>query len=262
MAIVDKNIRLRKGVKGDRYDVTILREGKHLRKVYDTLEEAQEAVKHTRLFARQKGYEYPDNIIELLFGDNHLVDIASIEKHFDEVFQEMLLDFSEREQFVAKNRIIEGYTLDGVAEQMGVTKERVRQIESKLLRKLKMPSRLYKLRYGKEVGELQDDIEKLKAELIAIKTKLIQDITNPSSIELTKEDLQLAKIESLDLTVRAYNVLARQGIRTIDDLLKLTVEDLFRLRNCGRRTVKEIQEKLAEHGYKLKETNDEDDCSC
>ena len=251
--IVDNNIRLRKGVKGDRYDVTILREGKQLRKAYDTLEEAQQAVKQARLFAKQKGYEYPDHIIEYLFGNDPLVDIASIEKHFDEVFREMILDFSEREQFVAKARIIEGYTLAGVAEQMGVTKERVRQIESKILRKLKLASRLYKLRYGKEVGELQDDINKLKAELILIKTKLVQEITDPSSIELTKEDLQLAKIESLDFSVRTYNILARHGIRTIADLLELTVEGLSRLRNCGRKSVKEILEKLAEQGYKLKD---------
>ena len=45
----------------------------------------------------------------------------------------------------------EGYTLESVAKQMGVTRERVRQIIAKGLRRLKHPSRIKYLRYGKEL---------------------------------------------------------------------------------------------------------------
>ena len=56
-------------------------------------------------------------------------------------------------------------------------------------------------------------------------------------------------IEELELTVRSYNCLKREGVDTIGQLAVMTEEDLLHLRNLGRRSIKEIQAKLAEYGY-------------
>lgn len=53
------------------------------------------------------------------------------------------------------------------------------------------------------------------------------------------------KIEELDLSVRAYNVLRRARIETVEQLQQLSDDDLLRLRNMGVSTVKEIREKVA-----------------
>lgn len=53
------------------------------------------------------------------------------------------------------------------------------------------------------------------------------------------------KIEDLGLSARAYNVLKRARIDTVDQLQQLSDEDLLNFRNMGVTTVKEIREKVA-----------------
>lgn len=54
-------------------------------------------------------------------------------------------------------------------------------------------------------------------------------------------------IDDLELSVRAYNCLKRAGINTIADLLDKTVEDLGKVRNLGKKSIEEIEEKLQNH---------------
>ncbi len=59
------------------------------------------------------------------------------------------------------------------------------------------------------------------------------------------------KIEQLDLSVRLFNALKRSGIYTVAQILKLTEEDVMRLRSLGRKSFRELKEKLAEHGLEF-----------
>ena len=52
-------------------------------------------------------------------------------------------------------------------------------------------------------------------------------------------------IDTLDLSVRAYNCLMRTGIRTVEELRALTDDDLSHIRNLGRKCTEEIKRKLA-----------------
>lgn len=58
-------------------------------------------------------------------------------------------------------------------------------------------------------------------------------------------------IEELDLTIRAYNVLKREGVHTIEDLTKRTVGDLMDMRSLGAGSVEHIIGRLQEHGRNL-----------
>ena len=60
-------------------------------------------------------------------------------------------------------------------------------------------------------------------------------------------------IASLKLTVRAENCLKGGGIFTITQLVGYTVNDILILPNLGRKSLKEIIEKLKARGLKLKE---------
>ncbi|CAK8054709.1 DNA-directed RNA polymerase subunit alpha [Eupransor demetentiae] len=57
-----------------------------------------------------------------------------------------------------------------------------------------------------------------------------------------------APIEDLDLSVRSYNCLKRAGINTITELTDRTEPDMMKVRNLGRKSLDEIQEKLTEMG--------------
>lgn len=51
-------------------------------------------------------------------------------------------------------------------------------------------------------------------------------------------------IEELDLSVRSFNCLKRAGINTLAELTKKTEEEMMRVRNLGRKSLKEVKEKL------------------
>lgn len=65
----------------------------------------------------------------------------------------------------------------------------------------------------------------------------------------TKLDL---KIEDLDLSVRSYNCLKRANINTVGELSQMTEEDLMKVRNLGRKSIKEIIVKLHDNNLSLK----------
>lgn len=54
----------------------------------------------------------------------------------------------------------------------------------------------------------------------------------------------MEKIDELNLSARAYNVLRRAGITTIEELKSLSRDELIRIRNMSQKTLKEIIEKM------------------
>ncbi len=52
------------------------------------------------------------------------------------------------------------------------------------------------------------------------------------------------KVEELDLSQRSSNCLRRAGIQTVAELASKTEEDLIKVKNLGRKSLKEIKEKL------------------
>jgi len=58
-------------------------------------------------------------------------------------------------------------------------------------------------------------------------------------------------VEDLELTVRSYNCLKREGVDTIGQLATMTEEELMNIRNLGMKSVDEIRSKLIEYGYTL-----------
>lgn len=55
-------------------------------------------------------------------------------------------------------------------------------------------------------------------------------------------------IDKLDLTVRLYNSLKRSGFYTVGQIVQETEEEIMRLRSLGRKSFKELKEKLEENG--------------
>ena len=66
------------------------------------------------------------------------------------------------------------------------------------------------------------------------------------------------KIEELDLSVRSYNCLKRANINTVGELAQKTEEDMMKVRNLGRKSLKEVIQKLREIGLELKRSYDTD----
>ncbi|MGO2111164.1 MAG: DNA-directed RNA polymerase subunit alpha [Pseudoclavibacter sp.] len=76
----------------------------------------------------------------------------------------------------------------------------------------------------------------------------------PTPIE-TGDSTELAMpIEDLDLSVRSYNCLKREGIDTVAELVALSETQLMNIRNFGQKSVDEVRDKLTEMGLTLKDS--------
>ena len=60
-------------------------------------------------------------------------------------------------------------------------------------------------------------------------------------------------IDQLELSVRSYNCLKRDGIDTVSDLIQKSEEDMLGVRNLGKKSLEEIKNKLDDIGLSLKE---------
>lgn len=67
--------------------------------------------------------------------------------------------------------------------------------------------------------------------------------TEPTALKLT--------IEELDLSVRSFNCLKRANINTVRDLISRTPEEMMKVRNMGKKSLDEVQNKLAMMGLSL-----------
>ncbi len=61
-------------------------------------------------------------------------------------------------------------------------------------------------------------------------------------------------IDDLDLTVRSYNCLKREGVHTVGELVARTESDLLDIRNFGQKSIDEVKIKLHQLGLSLKDS--------
>ncbi|AXF56675.1 DNA-directed RNA polymerase subunit alpha [Salicibibacter kimchii] len=86
----------------------------------------------------------------------------------------------------------------------------------------------------------------------------LTDQAQNAEIMVEKEEDQKEKvlemtIEELDLSVRSYNCLKRAGINTVQELTQKSEEDMMKVRNLGRKSLEEVQEKLGDLGLGLRD---------
>ena len=105
-----------------------------------------------------------------------------------------------------------------------------------------------------------DEATSLAAKILSEHLMLFIDLTdhvNDVEIMVEKEEDKKEKvlemtIEELDLSVRSYNCLKRAGINTVEELTQRTAEDMMKVRNLGKKSLEEVQQKLAALGLSLK----------
>ena len=61
-------------------------------------------------------------------------------------------------------------------------------------------------------------------------------------------------IEDMDLSVRSYNCLKREGINTVSELIALSEDQLMNIRNFGSKSVDEVRDKLVSMGLKFRDS--------
>lgn len=79
----------------------------------------------------------------------------------------------------------------------------------------------------------------------------MDNVVKGGGSEQTNKGQQMM-IEDLDLSVRSYNCLKRAGIQTVEELTQKTEDEMMRVRNLGKKSLKEVKDKLIELGLGFK----------
>jgi len=84
--------------------------------------------------------------------------------------------------------------------------------------------------------------------------EISEDITIEKDIEeVVEEGPQDASIDELDLSIRSQNCLKRASILTVLTLASRSRDDMMKIKNLGKKSLKEIEDKLAARGLSFKE---------
>ena len=121
--------------------------------------------------------------------------------------------------------------------------------------------------YDKLILEVNTNGTTSAREIVSLAGKIVNEHVNlfielcaqmsDVSILVSKEEDKQVKlmelpIEEMDLSVRSYNCLKRAGLNTIQDLLKKSKSDMFKVRNLGAKSVEEVINKLESYGFTLR----------
>ena len=106
-----------------------------------------------------------------------------------------------------------------------------------------------------------DEAISLSAKILIEHFKLFMSLgvaTNDVEIMIEKEEDKKEKVlemtvEELDLSVRSYNCLKRAGIQTVQDLASKSEDDMIKVRNLGKKSLKEVIDKIKDMGLKFRD---------
>lgn len=109
-----------------------------------------------------------------------------------------------------------------------------------------------------------DEAIGLSAKILIEHFKLFMTLTdhaNNVEIMVEKEEDKKEKvlemtIEELDLSVRSYNCLKRAGINTVQELTQRSMDDMMKVRNLGKKSLEEVEQKLAALGLGLRQSEE------
>ena len=174
--------------------------------------------------------------------------IKTIFPNFEESLKEKIdkSDLTDREKKILNMRLFQGNTLDECAKEFDVTRERIRQVESKAYRKMRHP--MFRL-------TVLDDFDYLKRfeTFKGYRAKFYDELFDREEV-LKSEEVKIEKEKTLEniyisecgFSPRTYNCLYREGIRSLKDLSEYSTDELLGVRNLGRKSFAEIVEKTDE----------------
>lgn len=209
----------------------------------------------------------------MFWEDVLMRDICDEEVYFadglaDRLSRVMENGFTNTEKAVILMKYRDNLSCEVIGTQFGVTRERIRQIGNKAIRKLRHPKNRNYLLYGDDYAKAMQKLKTMQAEydlavirkFDAMKKRYADELRSKLEViekdkaELEKSMAELNEkqkilmetpIESLELSVRSYNILRiKLRIRSVGQLILTSREQLKAARGMGRKSLNEITEKV------------------
>lgn len=171
-----------------------------------------------RVFALSE--TWPDNLYRAVLGIE-AEQYRRRPKHLEERIDKVLEYLPEREQLVLRMRYEAGCTLKEIGDAIGVSLERVRQIERRATRKLRIPALSQQLVFGSFSSELAGGVAS-------------KGVAGAAPGDIRK----------LHLGLRLHGALVRAGLFTVAEVSALSESDMKAIPGIGEKGTKELQQAL------------------
>lgn len=206
--------------------------------------------------------EYPETLLHAIGinpsdYENYYNEIVP---NFEENYNKLCADtLQEKETGVLTYYYKNKMSLEEIGKVYGVTRERIRQIIKRALVKLKHSraktiitdgNHQYELINAKEREELYLKIKREMSYELALE---IIEQHKREERDNWEQNVESPDIVEMDLSIRSYRGLKRAGINTISELTSLSEDKVIRIRNLGKKCLKEIKMKLNSLGLSLKQ---------
>lgn len=154
---------------------------------------------------------YPYNLLTQMFGPEGVTTDFSVTKALISDLDQLLDKYlTEPEAYVLRLRYINELKLEDIANLREVTRERIRQIEAKALRRLRHVVYTQSLSLSKQISNKKNEIKSLESQIQKVRENMDGIIPDPAD----------KPIEELPLSVREFNGLKRSGINNVHDILE------------------------------------------
>ena len=214
--------------------------------------------------------EYPDNLLKEIGVEENDDYFKIVLPYFEVNFEKIKTTLTPRESAILEKYYKEYKTFRAIGRELDMSGSRVAQIHAKTIRKIRIrknvfyetQEKLYLLDKEIEAKLIEEAKEKIDKETaIEIVKGLISngDLKVISEIQYCLDNVEIeieqrnikkslaeTKIQDLDLSVRSTNCLLRAGFKYYKDIPFDDIELMMKIRNLGRKSLKEIYNKKDE----------------
>ena len=197
------------------------------------------------ILAKKAKKTYPYNLLAQMFGPEGVTTDFSVTKALISDLDQLLNKYlTEPEAYVLKLRYINELKLEDIANLREVTRERIRQIEAKALRRLLHVVYTQSLSLSKQISNKKNEIKSLESQIQKIRENMDGIIPDPAD----------KPIEELPLSVREFNGLKRSGINNVHDILEaINNIKIMGIRQLGPGSINNIINVLQKMDYLKKD---------
>lgn len=204
-----------------------------------------------------KKVEFPTNLLQYI--KEHRPQFRIPELVTDDITKGIRFAYTtlnDELQVVLFLRFEKHYTLKEVAEVFSLSST---QIENKVEKALQTWFKTGDIKYIEDglMGHINQMVQtkaeglaeaKLSVEYLRGYDEAIAELEGREPEPEKETSLLLTPIEELEFSVRTFNCLKRHGVETLTDILNLTFDELIKVRFLGRKSMKEISDKVKELG--------------